>query len=282
MARATPQLLLGNLIFPEGPRWHDGTLWFSDQHAHTVYRTDLQGRAEVLATVPEIPSGLGFLPDGSLLIVSEKDLRVLRWRAGRGVETYAELGGLAQGLLNDMVVDGAGRAYVGWDPMEFGPDIPTGIVLVPPDGPPRMAAQGLRYPNGMAITQDGKTLIVAESLGHVLTAFDIEPDGSLGARRTWAPLPAETVPDGICLDAEGAVWVASIFAGAFLRVAEGGAILDRIEVPGRWAVACTLGGPERRTLFLLLAETTLPELMQGKSKGSIETVEVEVPGAGWP
>jgi sugar lactone lactonase YvrE len=282
MARSTPQLLLDNLVFPEGPRWRDDKLWFSDQHAHTVYRTDLQGQAEVLATVPEIPSGLGFLPDGSLLIVSEKDLRILRWREGEGAETYAELGGLAQGLLNDMVVDGQGRAYVGWDPLEFGPDIPTGIVLVPPDGPPRVVAQGLRYPNGMAITLDGTTLIVAETLGEALTAFDIEPDGSLTNQRTWASLPAQALADGICLDSEGAVWVASVFAGEFLRVAEGGKVLDTVEVPGRWAIACTLGGPERRTLFLLLAETTLPELMQGKSKGSIEMLEVEVPGAGWP
>jgi sugar lactone lactonase YvrE len=282
MARPTPRPLLDNLVFPEGPRWRDGKLWFSDQHAHTVYRTDLRGRAEVLATVPKIPSGLGFLPDGSLLIVSEKDLRVLRWRAGQDLETYAELGGLAQGLLNDMVVDGRGRAYVGWDPLEVRPDVLTGILLVPPDGAPRVVARGLRYPNGMVITQDGKTLIAGETLGEALTAFDIEPDGSLTNQRIWAPLPAKTAADGICLDAEGAVWVASVFAGEFLRVAEGGKILDAIAVPGRWAVACTLGGPERRTLFLLLAETTLPELMQGQSKGSIEMVEIEVPGAGWP
>ncbi len=281
MSDSTPVPLLGGLVFPEGPRWRDGKLWLSDQHAHRVLTVDLQGNTEQLATVDEIPSGLGFLPDGSLIIVSERDQRLLRWTP-ESLSLYADLSGLATGLLNDMVVDAQGRAYVGDDPIQVGAEITTGLVLVPPDGHPRQVAEGLHYPNGMVITPDGGTLIVAETFGAALTAFDIAENGDLSNQRTWATLAEGVLPDGICLDAEGAIWVASVFGGEFIRIQEGGAVLDRIAVPGRWAVACILGGEARTTLFLLLAETTLEDLAQGRSNGSIETVEVAVPGAGWP
>jgi sugar lactone lactonase YvrE len=241
------------------------------------------GTTKAVAGVPGRPSGLGFLPDGRLLVASMQDRQLLR-KDPLGLHVLADLTDFVGGDINDMVVDAHGRAYVG----NFGFDYNAGdkfataaIVLVEPDGSVRVVAEDLMFPNGPVITPDGKTFIVAETSGRRLTAFDIAEDGSLSNRRVWAELGNAT-PDGICLDAEGAIWVGSPTTQEFLRVREGGEITDRIPTPGKWAVACMLGGEDRRTLYLLTAETTQPELAQGKSKGWIETVRVNVAGAGLP
>lgn len=278
-----PEVLLDDLIFLEGPRWYDGKLWFSDMFAGQVRTADLSGNTEVIAEVAERPSGLGFLPDGRLLIVSMQNRLLLRLDR-EGLTTVADLSSLAVGSPNDMVVDTHGRAYIG----HFGYDLfggeeprPASLLLVTPDGQVREVADGLEFPNGTVISPDGKTLIVAETFGRRLTAFSIADDGGLSERRVFAQFDEET-PDGICLDARGGVWVSSFESGEFVRVEDGGMITERIPVPGKRAVACALGGPQRQTLFLLTAETTLEELAQGKSIGRVETVQVDTPGAGLP
>ena len=276
-----PEILVDGLRFPEGPRWRDGRLWFSDMHAQQVLAVDLDGRTETIATVPQDPSGLGWLPDGRLLVVSMRDRKLLRLDP-TGLVEVADLSAVATHFCNDMVVDAQGRAYVG----NFGFDLHAGeapvgtnLALVSPDGEVRIAAENLRFPNGTVITPDGRTLIVGETFGGCLTAFDIADDGSLGGRRLWAQLQG-AVPDGICLDAEGAIWVASPVGGAVLRLREGGEVLDRIEVEYE-AFACMLGGPERRTLFLCTAAESNPAHTEIR-KGRIEYVEVDTPGAGLP
>ncbi len=279
MPASAPALLLDGLVFPEGPRWHDDKLWFSDMYAGKVMTVDLAGNTEVVASVPQRPSGLGFLPDGRLLIVSMGDRRLLRLDPD-DLRPVANLTDVTGGDCNDMLVDAEGRAYIG----NFGYDIasaaeprPASLVMVAPEGDVRVVASDLVFPNGMVLTPNGKTLIVAETFAKRLTAFDVAGDGTLSRRRVFAELGSAT-PDGICLDAEGAVWAASFLTGEFLRVYETGSIRDRIAVPGRSAVACMLGGEDRRTLFLLTAEGgSGPD-----SKGYIETVKVDVPGAGWP
>ena len=283
MTTLTPQVFLEGIVFPEGPRWHKGQLWFSDMHAHQVMTVDEQGRSEVIATVPERPSGLGWLPDGRLLVVSMRNQQLLRLDPD-GLHTVADVSALVKGDINDMVVDAQGRAYIGsmgYDLLAGEAQAPGNVVMVTPDGKARVVADHLEVPNGPVITPDHKTLIVAESFGHRLTAFDIAQDGSLSGRRVFAEL-GDGTPDGICLDAEGAVWVSSPLTHEFLRVRQGGTIADRITLSGKWAVACMLGGADRRTLFLLTAETSLEDLQQGKSTGYIETVRVDVPGAGLP
>ncbi len=287
METPRPSVLLDGLVFPEGPRWRDGKLWFSDIHAGKVMAVDPEGRSEVVASVPQHPSGLGFLPDGRLLVVSVLDRLLLRLDPD-GLHTHTDLSAVDCILPNDMVVSEDGRAYIGDDAFEIsaGPPRPGSVFLVTPDGDARLVAEGLSYPNGMVITPDGKTLIVAETIGRCLTAFDIAGDGSLSGQRPFADLAAGAIggahPDGICLDAEGAVWVGSPPTSEFVRVKEGGGITHRIPVPGKWGVACMLGGEDRRTLFLCTAETTLQGLGEGKSTGWIETVRVEVPGVGLP
>ena len=276
--KSTP--FLEGLVFPEGPRWHDGKLWFSDIWGHKVMTVDGWAQTKVIAEVPEKPSGLGFLADGQLLIVSMENSQLLRLDPD-GLQTVADLSSLAAGGINDMVVDAQGRAYVGgYD--SVGETMPGKVMLVHPDGSARVVAEELAAPNGAVITPDGKTYIVAETRGRALTAFRIMPDGSLRDRRTFAQFE-RSVPDGICLDGEGAVWVGSFSKSEFLRVKEGGEVTHRIPTPGKWSVACMLGGEDRRTLFLMTAVTTMEELTRyGRAVGSIETVRVEVPGAGWP
>ena len=287
MTALTPSVLLHGLVFPEGPRWHDGRLWFSDILAQRVMTVDPKGRSQAVVSVPQRPSGLGFLPDGQLLVVSMGDGLLLRLDS-EGLHTLADLGALGSVMPNDMVVDKEGRAYIGDVAFDIsaGPPRPGKLILATPGRDARVVAEGLNYPNGMVITPDEKTLIVAETMGRCLTAFDIAADGSLSGRRPFANLGVSAMggvtPDGICLDAEGAVWVGSPLTSEFVRVQEGGAITHRIPVPGKWAVACMLGGEDRRTLFLCTAETTLQDLGQGKSVGWIETVRVEVAGAGLP
>jgi sugar lactone lactonase YvrE len=278
-----PAVLLDGLGFGEGPRWHEGRLWFSDMGAARVLAVDLDGEAEVVLEVAARPSGLGWLPDGRLLVVSMGDRRVLRREPDGEVVVHADLSGLASFDCNDMVVDGAGRAYVG----NAGFDLsarplqvrPAEIVLVTPDGEARVVDDQVVFPNGSVVTPDGRTLIVAESFGRRLTAFTIAEDGSLHDRRTFAPLP-DASPDGICLDAEGAVWLADAGGSACLRVREGGEVVDRVDT-GRGCFACMLGGPDRRTLFLMTAEGFEGAAIRRRT-AAIETVEVDVPGAGWP
>lgn len=276
-----PEILIEGLRFPEGPRWHAGRLWFSDMHAQQVLAADPDGSMETIVTVPQDPSGLGWLPDGRLLVVSMRDRRLLRLDPG-GLVEHADLSKVAPFHCNDMVVDARGRAYVGnfgFDLHGGGEPVATTLALVDPDGRVRIAAENLRFPNGTVITPDGRTLIVGESFGARLTAFDIAEDGSLGGRREWARMQG-AVPDGICLDAEGAIWVASPIGGDVLRLREGGEITHRVEVEHQ-AFACMLGGPERRTLFICTAANSDPEETAVRS-GRIERIEVEVPGAGLP
>lgn len=277
-----PRPLIEGLVFPEGPRWHQDRLWFSDMHDHRVMTVDGDGRAEVVCEVPGQPSGLGWLPDGRLLVVSMTDRRLLRLDPG-GLVEVADLRDLASFHCNDMVVDGSGRAYVGnfgFDLIAQGPFHAAEIILVMPDGASRVVAREMAFPNGSVITPDGATLIVGESAAARLTAFDVEADGSLSHRRVWAEI-APAVPDGICLDAEGCVWVASPTTSEVVRVRQGGGIATRIAVETH-AYACMLGGRDRRTLFIATASTHDPEAARRARSARIETVEVDVPGAGWP
>lgn len=280
------QVLLDGLVFPEGPRWYEGRLWFSDMHAHEVVAVDLDGVRETIVEVPNQPSGLGWLPDGRLLIVSMTDRKLLRLDPD-GLYEVADVSAHAPWHCNDMVVDAEGNAYIG----NFGFDLAaqaepraTTIVRVTPDGEASVVADGLEFPNGTVITPDGKTLIVGESWGRRLTAFDIADDGSLTNRRVWADLAKNGVgpPDGICLDAEGCIWVAvPTLPGAAARVAEGGEVVERIEVEEFGVYACMLGGPERKTLFTLEAKTSQPEPGDPRT-ARIRAFEVEVGGAGLP
>jgi sugar lactone lactonase YvrE len=236
-----------------------------------------------VATVSSRPSGLGWLPDGDLLIVSMVDRSVLR-HDGEGLSQHADLSGLASFHCNDMVVDAAGRAYVG----NFGFDLnggatpgPAELICVEPDGTARIVADNLMFPNGTVITPDRRTLIVAETFGARLSAFDIEANGDLTNRRVWAELPRGAVPDGICLDAEGGIWSASPTTCECLRQVEGGRITHRVEVD-QGAYACMLGGSGRQTLFILTADSADPDECAASRKGKIETCPAPYPGVGWP
>ena len=272
------------LAFAEGPRWHDGALWFSDMHDLRVMRM-LPGDAPVaVCDVPGRPSGLGWLPGGDLLVVSMVDRAVLRLGADGMLSRHADLSAIAPRRCNDMVVDAKGGAYVGNFGFDFElSEAPATTVLarVEPDGRSSVAADGLMFPNGMVITPDGGTLIVAESFAARLTAFDIAADGGLSNQRLWAALPEGAVPDGICLDAGGGVWAASPTTGGCLRMMEGGAVAERIET-GRQAIACMLGGDDRRTLFISTAEATDHDICREKRSGAILAVEVATPGVGLP
>src|SRR5512140_3167238 len=273
------------LAFPESPRWHDGALWFSDFYERRVSRVTPDGRMETIVEVPGQPSGLGWLPDGRLLVVSMNDRRLLRLD-GRSLVEVADLSPFAPAPCNDMLVDAQGRAYVG----NFGFDLQarasfaaTALLMVTPSGAVRIAAHDMHFPNGTVLTPDGGTLIVAESYGQRLTAFDVASDGALSHRRVWAQLHGKGVgPDGICLDAQGAIWMASPVTREVLRVREGGEITDRIPTPGQ-AVACMLGGSDRRTLFVLTGRVMVtPEESLAQRGGMISSVRVEVPGVGMP
>ena len=276
-------VLIDGLAFPEGPRWHEGRLWFSDMHSQVVQAVDLEGNVETVCEVPGDPSGLGWLPDGRLLVVSMQDRRLLRLDP-KGLVEVADLSGFATFHCNDMVVDAMGRAYVG----NFGCDIHTPpiefktavLVMVTPEGECREAASELAFPNGAVITPDGKQLIVAETFASCLSAFDIDEAGGLSNRRVWANV-ADTFPDGICMDAEGAVWMASAVGHQVLRVAEGGEVLQKVAMENE-AFACMLGGPDGRTLFLATAASSDPDECLKSRSGRIEMLEVEVPHAGLP
>jgi sugar lactone lactonase YvrE len=277
------ETLLDGLVFGEGPRWRGDRLWLSDMHAHTVLTVDLAGKREDVLRVEGKPSGLGWLPDGRLLVVSMEDRRLLRREADGRLVTHADLSGFTSHPCNDMVVDGAGHAFVG----NFGFDFEHGekprttcVVRVDPDGRASVAADEMRFPNGSVITPDGRTLVVGESFGSCLTAFTIGADGALSGRREWARLEGAT-PDGICLDAENAIWVASPASSEVLRVREGGAVAERIPT-GRPAIACMLGGPDRRTLFVLTSSSFEAAKCLANRDARVELARVDVPGAGFP
>ncbi len=277
------KILVDGLTFPEGPRWHDGRLWFSDFYSHRVIAVDPAGKTETIVQVPQMPSGLGWLPDGSLLVVSMLDRKLMRF-AGGVLSEYADLSGLATGPCNDMVVDAQGRAYVGnfgYDRFKGEPERTACLIRVDPDGRVSVATVELLFPNGTVITPDGKKLIVAETIGQALTIFDVTEDGSLENRGVFAQMP-DMFPDGICLDAEGAVWFSNPRKGYVARVFEGGRIERRIDLaPGRGAYACMLGGADGRTLFICTNSGSGPD-MATKTNGRIETIQVDVPRAGWP
>ena len=282
MPTARPETLLDGLTFPEGPRWRDGRLWFSDFYTNRVLAVDPAGKAETIVTVPQRPSGLGWRPDGTLLIVSMLDRTLLALEKG-ALKRVADLSDLAGGPCNDLLVDAAGRAYVG----NFGYDRHAGeaarstvLIRVDPDGRARAVADDLMFPNGMVITPDGSTLIVAETYAHRLTAFRVSEDGALSERRLFADLPG-VFPDGICLDAEGAVWVSDARGHGVTRLFEGGRVAERIAVGERSVFACMLGGEDRRTLFLCTSTGSGPAMAE-KTDGRIEIARVDVPGAGLP
>jgi sugar lactone lactonase YvrE len=274
--------LVEGLTFPEGPRWRDGRLYFSDFYSHRVLATNMAGKIELIATVPQQPSGLGWAPDGSLLIVSMLDRRLVRLKAGK-LETVGDMSAFATGPCNDMVVDAKGRAYVGnfgFDRHKGEPQRTACICRVDPDGRVTKAADDLLFPNGTVITPDGKTMIIGETLANRLTAFEIATDGSLSNRRLFAQLDG-VFPDGICLDAEGAVWVADPRGNRVVRVFDGGRIAQTISTGARGSFACMLGGPTGKTLFVLTNSGSGPAMGQ-KTDGQIEFIDVDVAGAGLP
>jgi sugar lactone lactonase YvrE len=266
----------------ESPRWHGDRLYFSDWSAGEVLAVDLAGRSEVVAQVKSLPLCTGWLPDGRMLIVSSGDGRLLRREADGSLTTYADLG---RPGWNDIVVDGRGHAYVngaGFNPMAGEAFAPGGVSLVTADGTVQQVAGDIAFPNGMTVTADNSTLIVADSYGHQLVGFDIDADGGLSGRRVWADL-GDGVPDGISVDAQNAVWYADVPGKHCVRVAEGGEVLQTVELD-RGGFACTLGGPGRNTLFIVAAEWRgMGEAeMVTPGSGQVLALEVEVPGAGWP
>jgi sugar lactone lactonase YvrE len=267
----------------EGPRWHAGRLWFVDCMERTLLSLAPSGTCEQHAKFDDdTPCGLGVLPDGRIVVLTMFRKRLMSYADGK-LLPYADLSGIAKGTIDDMIVDGLGRAYVG----DLGFDLPPPpdrgavgrIILVMPDGATRVVADGLRFPNGIAVSADNRRLVVAEMDGACLAEYDIDADGELSFRRRFASMKS---PDGICLDREGATWVASFDEDAFIRVDRDGHEMQRINVPGRRALACVLGGAERRTLFCLSAATSYQELRQRKSSSRIDVVDVVIPGDGYP
>lgn len=290
-------VVLEGYSYLESPRWHEGRLWVSDFYTRQVVATDGGGRAEVVAEIPNQPSGLGWLPDGRLLVVSMRDQKVLRREASGELVEHADLSGLARGHANDMLVDREGRAYVGsfgFDLMGGGKIEPSVLVRVDPDGAATVAAEDLLFPNGMALLPDG-TLVVAETWGNRLCAFDVGPDGRLGNRRVWASFgdPPRTddvmealglisvAPDGICADAEGAIWVADGLNRRVLRVREGGEVVQEVH-PGDGVYACMLGDEDGRTLFMCVAPSFAEHERRDVREARLLSLHVDVPGAGLP
>jgi len=271
------------IAFGESPRWHDGRLWFSDWGTQELVAVDPGGKSEVVVRVPSSPFSIDWLPDGRLLIVSASDGLLLGRDPDGSLVTHADLSGLSEHPWNDIVVDGRGNAYVGnigFD-FPFGEFAPGIIALVAPDGSVRQVADGVAFPNGMAVTPDNSTLIVAESYANRLTAFDVAADGGLSDRRVWADL-AGGVPDGICLDAEGAVWYADVPNRRCVRVREGGEVPQTIDLD-RGCFACMLGGPDGKTLFVVAREWRGMESATNEERtGQILTAPAPAAGAGWP
>jgi len=277
------EILVDGLCFGEGPRWHENRLYFSDMHDNTVYAVDTSGNMETIVKLEgDEPSGLGWLPDGRMLIVSMRNRKLLALDGGALTE-FADLSDIATYHCNDMVTDREGRSYVG----NFGYDLHSNaefqkaaLILVHPDGTTELAAEDLSFPNGTVITPDGKTLIVGESFGARLTAFDITPDGSLANRREWAKMDG-AVPDGICLDEAGGIWVASPVSNEALRVIEGGEVTDRVKIDNQ-AYACMLGGQDGKTLFIMTSKSSHPDECKAEKSAAVEFVTVKHSGAVLP
>lgn len=274
--------LMSGLGLGESPRWHDGRLWCADWVAQAVIAVDLAGKSEVITPVPSFPFCLDWLPDGRLLVVSGGDGHLLCRESDGSLVAHADLSGLSRYPWNEIVVDRRGNIYLNCIGFDFpvGAFAPGIIALVTPDGAVQQVADDLAFPNGMAVTPDGSTLIAAESYGNKLTAFDITADGRLRNRRVWAELPGGA-PDGICLDADGAVWYADVPNKRCVRVREGGAVLQTIELD-RGCFACMLGGVGRSTLFMMAAVYDPATLFSGARTGQILTAAATAPGAGWP
>ena len=290
MERKSETLMKG-LTFGEGPRWHENKFYFSDFYSHKVYSLDLSGKHEVIVEIPNQPSGLGWTPDGTMLIVSMKDRKLMSFKDGQ-LKERADLTEFSSFHCNDMVVDIDGNAFIGnfgfntYDGEEIKP---TNLILVKPGEEPVLAADNLFFPNGTVITPDNKTLIVGETYAASLTAFDKSEDGSLSNRRIWADLQVNSeegtvpLPDGMCIDEEGAIWVASPSTAEVIRVHEGGMISERIPVQTN-AFACMLGGEDRRTLFICTSNGSGgdPEAALREKSGKIDITQVDVPGCGKP
>ena len=277
------QTLMTGIAFGESPRWHDDRLWFSDWGTQELIAVDLEGNSEVIVCVASFPFCIDWLPDGRLLIVSARDRLLLRREPDGSLVTHADLSSLSDYPWNDIVVDGRGNAYIGNIGFDFpGGEFAPGILaLVAPDGSARQVADGVAFPNGMTVTPDNSTLIVAESYASRLTAFDIADDGSLSNRRERADL-GDGAPDGICLDAEGAVWYGDVPNKRCVRVREGGEVLQTIDLD-RGCFACMLGGPERKTLFMVAREWRgMESTTEGERTGQILIAPAPAPGAGWP
>jgi sugar lactone lactonase YvrE len=277
------QTLMTDIMFGESPRWYGDRLWFADWGAQELIAVDLEGKSEVIVRIPSFPFCIDWLPDGRLLIVSARDRLLLRREPDGSLVTHTDLSNLSDHPWNDIVVDGRGNAYIG----NIGFDFPSGefspgiLALVTPDGSARQVADDVAFPNGLVVTPDNSTLILAESYGNRLTAFDIAADGSLSNQRVWADLDGG-VPDGICLDAEGAVWYGDVPNKRCVRVREGGEVLQTIDLD-RGCFACMLGGVDRRTLFLVAREWGGMESTAEEARtGQVLTALAPAPGAGWP
>jgi sugar lactone lactonase YvrE len=277
------QTLMTGIAFGESPRWHDDRLWFSDWGTQEIIAVDLEGESEVIVRVASFPFCIDFLPDGRLLIVSASDRLLLRREPDGPLVTHADLSTLSEHPWNDIVVDARGNAYIGNIGFDF-PEAqfaPGTLALVTPDGSARQVADGVAFPNGIVVTPDNSTLIVAESYANRLTAFDITADGSLSNRRMWAELGGG-VPDGICLDAEGAVWYGDVPNKRCVRVREGGEVLQTIALD-RGCFACMLGGPDGKTLFMVAQVWSgMESTAEGERTGQLLTSPAPAVSAGWP
>jgi sugar lactone lactonase YvrE len=285
MVDARPQVLLSGVVFGEQPRWHEGRLWFSDWGRRHVIAVDLDGQSEVMHEGTGFPLCVDWLRDGRLLVVSAREGLLLRRELDGSLVTHGDLRRASDPPAgNELVVDGRGNAYVngpGFDLASGAEFAPGGVTLVTPEGSVRRVADGIAFPNGMLVTADNATLIVADSYGKCLMAFDIDEDGGLSGRRVWADLD-DGVPDGICLDAEGAVWYADVPNRRCVRVRQGGEVLQTIELD-RGAFACALGGSERTTLFITATEWKGPaHMFDGPASGQVLTVAAPAPGVGYP
>jgi sugar lactone lactonase YvrE len=278
------QTIVTGRVFLESPRWHEGRLWVADWGTHEALRIDLDGGVEVMARTASFPMCIEHLPDGRLLIVDSAERRLARLEPDGALSLHADLSGLSDRSVigNDIVVDGRGNIYVNDVNYDFpgGEFRPGWVALVTPDGQVRRVAEELFFPNGMAVTPDNSTLIVAESHGGRLTAFAIEANGGLTQRRVWAKL--EGPPDGICIDAEGCVWYADVPNRRCVRVAEGGEVIQTVETD-RGAFSCILGGPDRQTLYIVGQNWKgTAGLGAGARTGQVVAIDVAIPGAGWP
>lgn len=276
-----PRIVMTGVALGESPRWHDGRLWFSDWGAQEIIALAPDGTSEVMVHVSSMPFCIDWLPDGRLLIVSGREGLLLRQEADGSLATYADLTSISRHPWNDIAVDGRGNTYVNTIGFDFpgGQFAPGFVALVTRDSAVRQVADGLAFPNGMAVTPDNKTLIVAESYGEKLTAFDIAEDGNLSNQRVWANTPGDH-PDGICLDVEGAVWYADVGSSRCVRVREGGEVLATVALD-RGCFACMLGGAEGKTLYVVAAR--FPDAMSGGDRtGQVIAVEAPAPHAGRP